>query len=151
MIFKKNKTTMLLAAFTLFAVLIVQPFNNNVQAASSGYVTKGGVTAEVYTDRSGDYPSSDTYIGVTGAKTSAGGTVYYSMLLEQYKSGSWLLVDHEDGYFSSQSPMKKFYIDNLLAKGTSGTFRVEMVLRNDPNSDYGELGSWYTPSFKVYN
>lgn len=151
MIFKKNKTIMPLATFMLFTVLFVQPFSNHVQAASSGYVTKNGVTAVVYTDRSGDYPTSDTYIGVTGAKTSAGGTVYYSMLLEQYRNGSWLLVDHEDGSFASQSPLKKLYIDNFLAKGSSGTFRVQMVLRNDPNSDYGDLGSWYTPSFKVYN
>jgi hypothetical protein len=136
---------------TIAAMISVFTFSQGkVEAANSGWETHGGITAKVYTDRSGSYPTRDSYIGVTGQKTSAGGRVYYSMYLDKYKNGKWYQKDEQMGYLSSQTPMKKFYINNYLSKGQSGTYRIRFKLFSD-SGRWDWIGDWYTPSFKVYN
>ncbi|MEB6548087.1 hypothetical protein MXL46_03060 [Heyndrickxia sporothermodurans] len=84
-------------------------------AASSGYKTIGGITAEVHTDHTGDYPASDDWIDVTGEKTSTGRTVNYEFNIMNMRSVCWSLLNNTEltGSFSSQSP-PRFYIDKLL-------------------------------------
>jgi len=120
------------------------------EAASSSWSTQHGIRAMVYTDRSGNYPKSDSYIGVTGKKTAAGGKVYYRMELDQRKNGAWIKRGTIRGEFSSQTPMKKFHIDNYLKKGQSGTFRVMLKIWKE-KSEINWLGDHITNSFKVYN
>ncbi|MEI5909437.1 hypothetical protein WAK64_20625 [Bacillus spongiae] len=146
-----KKFTRILAAITL-ALTMVVTFSNakEVDAAESGWKTYNGISANVYTDRTGDYPVSDSYIGATGLKTSAGGTVYYRMELDEYVNGAWYSRDSKKGSFSSQTPMSKFYIDEHLVKGESGTFRVMMKIFSDSEYDIW-VGDWITDSFTVHN
>lgn len=121
-----------------------------VPFASTGWETKSGITARVYTDRTGDYPASDDWIDVTGQKTDAGGTVYYRIEIVKQIPAGWELVATQKGSFASQTPTKRFYIDNLLSKGSSGTFKVNLKIFKDSAENYW-LGDWTTSSFKVYN
>jgi hypothetical protein len=131
--------------------------NGKAEAASSGWLTNGGITANVYTDRTGDYPASDTWIGVTGQKTSTGGTVYYEFNLMHHRAdgtdeiaGSWQNPETVTGSFSSQSSQRYFYIDDFLPTGSSGIYWVQMKLYSD--SGYQNwIGDWNTAWFAVYN
>ena len=138
----------------IISVLGLLP-GNKVEAASTGWQTTNGVTAILYTDRSGSYPASDSFVGVTAEKTAAGGTVYYTMDLHQYINGTWYSLgnDQQSGSFSSASPLKKFNIDNHLSKGKSGTFRVVMELNsnNDWSNPNSFRGFFTTPSFTISN
>lgn len=126
--------------------------------ATSGWSTKSGaggsMYAVVYTDRSGSYPSTDTYIGITGQKSSAGGTAYYTMMVEYYdtdNSGWFGIGPIFTGYFASQSPMKKYYISNLPTRRSSYSVRVQMTLYSSSNKSYNtRVGTWTTNSFTVY-
>ncbi|MCF2719323.1 hypothetical protein LWE69_19985 [Paenibacillus sp. UKAQ_18] len=117
--------------------------------ANSGWETKNGITARVYTDRNGDVPVSDSYIGVTGEKTAAGGTIYYYYYLVNIDTDR-VVAESNPSSFSSTSPQSRFPIDNLLNKGQSGNFQIMMKLFSDSNYD-NWIGDWYTPSFKVSN
>lgn len=119
-------------------------------AASTGYQTYNGITANVYTDRTGDYPVSDDWIDVWGQKTSTGGTVYYMVHMDKFNGSSWSQVATQSGSFASQTPAKRFYINDLLSAGSSGTFRVRFkIFRDSGYQDW--IGDWITPSFRVYN
>ncbi|MFL1672958.1 hypothetical protein [Paenibacillus dendritiformis] len=118
---------------------------------NTGWVKKNGIEARVYTDRLDDYPVSDTYVGVTAEKKAAGGTVYYQIVLSKVKSdGTTYYVDSVYGSMSSKSPQAKFYIDDFLDKGSSGTYRVMLKIFKDKEYD-DWVGDWITDSFKIYN
>lgn len=148
---------------TLFlaSVLVISIFGflpvKKAEAASTGWVNGHGLTVKLSTDRSGSYPVQDTFVGVTAEKTAAGGRVYYIMELQRYKNGKWYYsgktMDEQWGYFSSRTPVKKFMIDNHLAKGESGTFRVKMELNSNDNwqSSSSFRGVLITPSFVINN
>lgn len=118
--------------------------------AASGWSTKNGVQARVYTDRSGTVPESDTYIGVTGEKTSAGGTVYYQLRLIRITNGTEYFVSQSSGTMTTTTSQKQFKIDSFLGFSTSGTFKIEMKLFKDSHLEQW-IGDWSTPSFTVNN
>lgn len=149
----KKRISFLLLAFALTLGSFSFFSNGKAEAASSGWLTYGGITANVYTDRTGNYPASDSWIGVTGQKTSTGGTVYYEFnLIHVRADGSGELVPQETqtGSFSSQSPQKYMYIDEFLPKGGSAIYYIQMKLYSDPGYQ-NWIGDWNTGSFAVYN
>lgn len=144
---KRKWATALLALTLAFAGTAGMAPTEKAEAASSGWATYGGITAIVYTDRTGSYPVSDTYIGATGEKTATGGEVYYNMYLTD---ANHKVIAVQQGSFSSMSPMKKFYIDNYVSKGSSRQFHIQMNLFAN-SSRTVNYGVWTTPLFTVYN
>ncbi|SEF51460.1 hypothetical protein [Paenibacillus sp. UNC499MF] len=119
--------------------------------ASSGWQTKNGVTARVYTDRTATYPASDSYIGITAEKSSPGATYYELVLGKKTGSDSWVQVWSTSGTFASSSTGQyKVDIDNIVSKYSQGTFMVRLKIYA-----YGDwdtwLGDWETEEFVVLN
>ncbi|MED1790322.1 hypothetical protein P4V47_23135 [Brevibacillus laterosporus] len=138
-----RKISMLLMVFAFLIASI-----GVAGAVNTGWQTKNGVEARVYTDRSGDYPESDSYVKVTGEKKGSG-TLYYRLELIKHQDGREIGIYSEKGTMTS-SASATFYKDNFLSKGSSGTYSVMLKLFKDRNEDEW-IGDWISSTFKVNN
>lgn len=116
-------------------------------AVNTGWIKKNGVEARVYTDRTKDYPATDTYVGVTGEKKGSG-TLYYEIKLWRKTSSGWEEAASTLGSFTSKTDQAKFNIADFMSKGSSGTFQVALKLFKDKYYDEW-LGDWTTESFTI--
>ncbi|WP_036740350.1 hypothetical protein [Paenibacillus sp. HGH0039] len=117
--------------------------------ANSGWKKQNGIEARVYTNRTGSYPNSDTYIGVTAEKKTTG-AAYYQLVISEQKNGTSYQRASKDGTWSGTSISHNFNIDDILDRNSQGTFLVRLKI-----FAYGDwdtwLGDWETETFTVVN
>ncbi|GKS13518.1 hypothetical protein YDYSY3_45180 [Paenibacillus chitinolyticus] len=116
--------------------------------ATSGWSNQGGYDCRVYTDRSGSYPVSDDYIGVTAEKKQTG-AAYYHITLWKQENGTENQKAEERGTFSTSANVK-FKIDSFQDRNSQATYKVRFSLFQCGNWD-GTLGQWTTDEFTVVN
>ncbi|MGE6578999.1 hypothetical protein ACQKFM_29260 [Paenibacillus xylanexedens] len=123
---------------------IVTPFVN------TGWSTKNGIEARVYTDRTKDYPVSDDYVGITGEKRTTGSAYYQLTIDRRLNNGVYERANSKTGTFASSTGQWKVNIDDLQGENSHGTYRV--MLKVFAYGDWDTwLGDWTSDDFVVYN
>jgi len=155
---KKRLVTILSTLILLTSVATTASANTPVNTnndtvtpfVNTGWIKKNNIEARVYTDRTGTYPASDTYIGITGEKRTSGAAYYQLDLWKKGSNGVITQVATTTGTFSSSTGQWQVKIDDILSKNSSGTFIVNLKIFS-----YGDwdswLGDWETSEFLVNN
>ncbi|OZB90930.1 hypothetical protein [Paenibacillus sp. XY044] len=116
---------------------------------NTGWIKQNGIEARVYTDRTSSYPVSDTYIGITGEKKTAG-SAYYQLTLDKKNGSTYSQVASTRGTFASSTGQWQVQIDDILSTGSTGTYRV--MLKVFAYGDWDTwLGDWISDDFVVNN
>ncbi|MCG7434889.1 hypothetical protein [Lysinibacillus fusiformis] len=129
--------------FTMLTVLLISSLGlfsiEKADAASSGWQTKGGITLNVSTNK--DSYKYNEQILVDAEKTSAGGTIYYEVVLAKMNinNGTWYQVDK----FSSGSTSGKIPQVKFKAIYGTGPYKVRIKAFSDSALDKW-IGDWET-------
>ncbi|MEC3756584.1 hypothetical protein P9160_04010 [Bacillus halotolerans] len=139
-----KKVLMIFAVFalTLGGLSFFQP--GQAFAATSGWETHSGVKAKVTTDRSGDYPSSDTYVGVN-LQSQYSQKLSYMIFIND---GTHFWAERRGSIDAYGSVDRNILISDFLGKGKSGNFTVFVKFFKYNDYDYW-YGDWETSSFRV--
>ncbi|MED3513088.1 MULTISPECIES: hypothetical protein [Bacillus] len=141
-----KKVMMIFAVFalTLGGLGIFKP--GQAFAATSGWETHNGVKAKITTDRSGDYPSTDTYIGIN-IQTQYSKKLSYQLMINDVNKHE-LLAERRGTIDANGNIDRKILISDFLGKGKSGKFKV--LFKAYKYGDYDTwYGDWFTSEFTV--
>ncbi|MED2945490.1 hypothetical protein P4282_24085 [Bacillus swezeyi] len=116
------------------------------EAAWSGWQTRGGYTARVYTDAK-TYTSRASSVDWKIQK-KGGSKLYYTAHIYKWTSNGLYSGGSASGYFKSSTPIKKFSVPSVRRKLGSGTYIVRVFCYKDSKKKK-QIGSFESKKIRI--